>query len=274
MPKKVRKVKFVTVFAITVLAIVLLMVIVPSLFTSYDPLAIDMTSRLTSPSNEHILGTDEVGRDIFSRIVYGARSSVCVGLGTALLSALIGVPLGLISGYFGGTLDNIIMRIMDAFQSFPSILLAILLSTVLDTSVLSLILTISAVSFPRFAKLVRANVLVVKKQDYVAAAKVAGAGNGYIMFRTILPNCMSVIVIQFAMLTATAILIEAGMSFLGLGLEPPAPAWGSMLYSANRYVSSSISYVLSPNLTIFLVVLSINLLGDALRDKLDPKKKN
>ena len=274
MPKKVRKVKFVTVFAITVLAIVLLMVIVPSLFTSYDPLAIDMTSRLTSPSNEHILGTDEVGRDIFSRIVYGARSSVCVGLGTALLSALIGVPLGLISGYFGGTLDNIIMRIMDAFQSFPSILLAILLSTVLDTSVLSLILTISAVSFPRFAKLVRANVLVVKKQDYVAAAKVAGAGNSYIMFRTILPNCMSVIVIQFAMLTATAILIEAGMSFLGLGLEPPAPAWGSMLYSANRYVSSSVSYVLSPTLTIFLVVLSINLLGDALRDKLDPKKKN
>ncbi len=274
MPKKVRKVKFVTAFAIAILAIVLLMVIAPSVFTSYDPLAIDMTSRLTSPSKEHILGTDEVGRDIFSRIVYGARSSVCVGLGTALLSALIGVPLGLISGYFGGTLDNIIMRIMDAFQSFPSILLAILLSTVLDTSVLSLILTISAVSFPRFAKLVRANVLVVKNQDYVAAAKVAGAGNGYIMFRTILPNCMSVIVIQFAMLTATAILIEAGMSFLGLGLEPPAPAWGSMLFSANRYVSSSVSYVLSPTLTIFLVVLSINLLGDALRDKLDPKKKN
>lgn len=274
MTKRRFKLNFVTVFALAVLTIILLMVIVPTLFTSYDPLEVDMTKKLLGPCKEHILGTDEYGRDVFCRIVYGARSSVSVGLGTALLSALIGVPLGLISGYYGGTVDNVIMRIMDAFQSFPSILLAILLSTVFDTSITSLILTISAVSFPRFAKLVRGNVLVIKKQDYVAAAKVAGVSNSYIMFNTILKNCMSVVVIQFTMLAATAILIEAGMSFLGLGLEPPAPAWGSMLFYANKYVNSNISYVLSPTLTIFLVVLSINLLGDALRDKLDPKKKN
>ncbi len=273
MLKKISKVNFVTAFALIILAVVILMVLFPALFTSYDPLEVDMTKRLLGPSGEHILGTDEYGRDIFCRIVYGARSSVCVGLGTALLSALLGVPLGLIAGYYGGAIDNIIMRVMDAFQSFPSILLAILLSTIFDTSILSLILTISAVNFPRFAKLVRGNVLVVKKQDYVAAAKVAGVSNTYILFNTILRNCMSVVVIQFSMLTATAILIEAGMSFLGLGLEPPAPAWGSMLFYANKYVNSSLSYVLSPTFTIFLVVLSINLLGDALRDKLDPKKK-
>ena len=273
MQKKRVNVNVVTVFAAVILTVVLLMVLFPSLFTSYDPLEVDMTKRLLGPSKGHMLGTDEYGRDIFCRIVYGARSSVCVGLGTALLSALIGVPLGLVAGYYGGVVDNIIMRVMDAFQSFPSILLAILLSTILETSVFSLILTISAVSFPRFAKLVRGNVLVVKKKDFVAAAQVAGVGKGYILFNTILRNCMSVVVIQFSMLTATAILIEAGMSFLGLGLEPPAPAWGSMLFYANKYVNTSLSYVLSPTFTIFLVVLSINLLGDALRDKLDPKKK-
>lgn len=273
MHKRRIKLNAVTIGALVILAVVLLMVVVPSLFTRYDPLAVDMTQKLAPPSAQHILGTDEYGRDIFCRIVYGARSSVSVGLGTALLSALLGVPLGLIAGYYGGVADNIIMRVMDAFQSFPSILLAILLSTVFDTSILSLILTISAVSFPRFAKLVRGQVLVVKKQDYVAAAKVAGVSHGYILWNTILRNCLSVVVIQFSMLTATAILIEAGMSFLGLGLEPPAPAWGSMLYYANKYVHSSLSYVLSPTMTIFLVVLSINLLGDALRDALDPKKK-
>ncbi len=273
MRKRKIQLNAVTIFALVVLAVVLLMVAVPSLFTRYDPLAVDMTQKLAAPSADHILGTDEYGRDIFCRVVYGARSSVSVGLGTALLSALLGVPLGLIAGYYGGVADNIIMRVMDAFQSFPSILLAILLSTVFDTSILSLILTISAVSFPRFAKLVRGQVLVVKKQDYVAAAKVAGVSHGYLLWHTVLRNCMSVVIIQFSMLTATAILIEAGMSFLGLGLEPPAPAWGSMLFYANKYVHSSLWYVLAPTLTIFLVVLSINLLGDALRDLLDPKKQ-
>lgn len=272
--KQKKKINYVTVFALVILTIVFAMVAFPGLFTSYDPLGVSMSEKLLGPSKEHWLGTDEFGRDIFCRIVYGARSSISVGLGTACLSALIGVPLGLIAGYYGGWIDNVLMRIMDAFQSFPSTLLAILLSTMFETSAKSLILTISAVSFPRFAKLVRSNVLVVKKQEYIAAARVAGVSKPYILFRSILLNCMSAIVVQFSMLTATAILIEAGMSFLGLGIQPPEPAWGSMLFYANKYINSNICYVLSPTFTIFLVVLSINLLGDALRDKLDPKKKN
>lgn len=271
---KKKKIKFTTVFSMGIILIVLAMVAFPSLFTSYDPLEVNMSEKLLGPGAGHILGTDEYGRDVFCRIVYGARSSVSVGLGTACLSALIGVPLGLIAGYFGGLIDNIIMRIMDAFQSFPSTLLAILLSTLFETSAKSLILTITVVSFPRFTRLVRSSVLVIKKQDYIAAARLAGVSNIYLLFQSILRNCMSVVVVQFSMLTATAILIEAGMSFLGLGIRPPEPAWGSMLFYANKYISSNIWYILSPTFTIFLVVLSINLLGDALRDKLDPKKKS
>lgn len=272
--KHKNKINLTTWFAMTIVIIVIIMVIMPSLFTSYDPLEVNMAEKLWGPSKEHWFGTDEYGRDIFCRIVYGARNSITVGLGTACLSAFIGVPLGLIAGYYGGIIDNIIMRIMDAFQSFPSTLLAILLSTMVETSAKSLIITISAVSFPRFAKLVRGSVLVIKKQDYISAAKIAGVSQSYILFKSILFNCMSVVVVQFSMLTATAILIEAGMSFLGLGIQPPEPAWGSMLFYANKYINSNLCYILAPTFTIFIVVLSINLLGDALRDKLDPKKKN
>lgn len=271
-----KKYKFnsVTIFAGFILLIVIGMALFPALFTEYDPVAVNMKEKLLGPCENHILGTDEYGRDIFCRIVYGARTTVSVGLGTAILSALIGVPLGLVAGYYGGIVDNVIMRLMDAFQSFPSMLLAILLSTIADPSAITLILTISVVSFPRFTKLVRTSVLSIKQQDYIASAKISGVSAPYILFKGILPNCMSVIIVQFSMLTATAILIEASMSFLGLGIQPPEPAWGSMLYSANKYIGTNLSYILAPTLTIFVVVLSLNLLGDALRDWFDPLKKN
>lgn len=267
------KTDIVTVISILILGIVILMAIAPQLFTHYDPLEVVMKDKLLEISKEHWCGTDEFGRDIFARLVYGARNSILVGLGTAILSALVGVPLGLIAGFFGGIVDNIVMRLMDAFQSFPSMILAILLSTVVTPSVGSLILVISFVSFPRFARLTRGQVLTMKKQDYVAAAKIAGVNPGYLLFKSVLPNCMSVIIVQFSMLTATAILIEASMSFIGLGIAAPAPAWGSMLYYANQYINSSITYIIAPTLMIFLVVLSINMLGDTLRDWLDPKRK-
>ena len=271
---KKRKLNLVTILASIILLTVLTMALFPGWFTHFDPLEVSIPENLLGPSSTHILGTDEYGRDIFCRIVYGARTTISVGIGTALLAALIGVPLGLIAGYYGGIVDNIIMRLMDAFQSFPSMLLAILLSTIANPSAKTLILTISIVSFPRFAKLVRSNVLSIKQQDYIAAAKVSGVSSTYMLFRGLLPNCVSVIVVQFSMLTATAILIEASMSFIGLGIQPPDPAWGSMLFYANKYINKSLTYALGPILTIFLVVLSLNLLGDALRDWLDPKSKN
>jgi peptide/nickel transport system permease protein len=269
---KVKKIKFTTVFASIILFIVLLMTLFPQYLTSYDPLELDLPNKLQGPSAAHWFGTDEYGRDIMSRIIYGARNTIYVGLGSSLLAALIGIPLGLIAGYFGGVVDSIIMRLLDAFQSFPSMLLAILLITIFEPSPTALVITISVVNFARFSRIVRSNVLSIKEREFVEANRAFGAKTPYILFCTILPNCISAITVQFSLLTATAILIEAGMSFIGLGIQPPEPAWGSMLFYANKYLNNTVWYAIAPTTTIFLVVLSINLFGDAMRDWFDPMK--
>ena len=273
--KKMRRkrVKITTVFSIIILAFALFATLFPSVLATHDPLALDMMYRLQGPSAEHLLGTDELGRDLWSRIVYGARVSMSVGLGSATLAMLIGVPLGLVAGYKGGILDSIIMRIMDAFMSFPSIMLAMLLMTIFDASTMTLILTIAIVSFPAYGRIVRGSVLSIKERDYIEAARAFGAKPGYLMFRAVLPNCMSGIIVQFSLFTASAILIEASLSFLGLGIKPPDPAWGSMLSYAKQYIDQSATYILVPAITIFLVVLAINLLGDELRERLDPTRQ-
>ncbi len=266
--------KFTTVFAMVILAVILLMAVFPAMFTPYDPLEVDVDHILEAPSMEHPLGTDEYGRDVLSRIVYGARSTMMVGVFSSLLAAAVGIPLGLLAGYFGGAIDNVIMRILDAFLSFPAMLLAILVITIFEASALSLVFTIAIVNFPRFSRIVRGNVLSLKEREFVEANKAFGAKSGYILFRTILPNCISAITVQISLLTAVAILIEAGMSFMGLGIQPPEPAWGSMLFYSQMYIDSALWYVLSPAACIFLVVLSINFFGDALRDLFDPMKNN
>lgn len=259
--------------AIAFFVMTVLFAVMPSLFTQYDPLENNLPEKLQGISVNHLLGTDEYGRDILSRIIYGTRPSLLVGLGTAMISMVIGVPLGLIAGYYGGIIDMVIMRIMDAFQSFPSILLAILLMTIFEPSVESLIITISMVSYPRFTRLVRGCVLSLKKREYIEAAKAAGANAGYIMFRSILPNCLGNITAQFTLLMSTAILIEAGLSFLGFGIQPPEPAWGSMLSYAKKYAAQSLTYIAGPTMMIFCVVMSINTLGDMLKNRLDPQKR-
>lgn len=265
--------KITSILAAFILICAALMSFFPELFTGYDPLAIDPMNRLEGISALHIFGTDEYGRDIWARIVYGTRNSVFVGFGAAVIGVLFGVPCGLLAGWFGGLLDSVIMRIMDAFQSFPAVLLAILIMTVMPTSAVSLALTIGIVNFPYFARIVRSNVLYIKETEYVEATKAFGAGTWYLLFQTILPNCGSAIVVQFSLLAASAILLEAGLSFLGLGIQPPEPAWGAMLSYARAYVDRAVHYVIAPTIAIFLLVLSINLTGDALRDWLDPKSK-
>lgn len=262
-----------TSLAILLLVFVIVMAIVPSLLTDYDPLAIDPANRLQKAGDGHFIGTDEYGRDLWSRVVYGARNTILVGLGSALLAALIGIPLGLIAGYFGKFVDSAIMRVLDAFLAFPMVLLAILIITIFEPSAWSLIITIGVVSFPRFARIVRGNVLSLKTREFVEANKAFGAPRLYIMFRTILPNCISSITVQFSLLVVTAIIIEAGMSFLGLGIAPPAPAWGSMLAYAQTYIGDVPMYTIAPGVMIFLIVISINIIGDALRDWFDPVKK-
>ncbi len=268
-----KRIRITTFFAVIVLTAAIFMAVVPFLFTKYDPLAVDPLNRLQHISAEHIFGTDEYGRDIWSRVVYGARSSLEVGFGAATLAMILGVPMGLLAGWKGRIADSIIMRIMDAFQSFPAVLLAILFITIFDPSVTTLVLTIALVNFPYFARIVRSNVLAIKETEYIEATRAFGAGSRYLLFRSILPNCVSAIIVQFSLLTANAILLEAGLSFLGLGIQPPAPSWGGMLSYAKAYVDSAINYILAPTIAIFLVVLSINLVGDALRDALDPKSR-
>ena len=268
--KKIRKMHITTVLAMIILGIAVIAAIFPSLLAKHDPYELDLRNKLQAPSSEHWLGTDEYGRDLWSRIVYGARPSMAVGFGSATLALFIGVPLGLIAGFTGGMLDSLIMRIMDGFLSFPSVLLAILIMTILEASALTLILTIAIVSFPAYGRIVRGSVLSMKNREFVEAARAFGARKKYILFRTILPNCASAIIVQFSLFSASAILIEAGLSFLGLGISPPAPAWGSMLSYAKGYIDKSITYILVPSFAIFIVVLSINLIGDYLRERLDP----
>lgn len=273
--RKLRKkrVKITTVFSIIILSFAMLAALFPSLLATHDPYYMDLIHKFQTPNPSHLLGTDELGRDLYSRIIYGARVSMFVGLGSATLAMLIGVPLGLVAGYKGGLLDSIIMRLMDAFMSFPSIMLAMLLMTIFDASTLTLMLTIAIVSFPAYGRIVRGSVLSVKERDYIEAARAFGAKPGYLMFRAILPNCASGIIVQFSLFTASAILIEASLSFLGLGIKAPDPAWGSMLSYAKQYIDQSATYILVPAITIFLVVLSINLLGDELRERLDPTRQ-
>lgn len=273
--KQLRKkhVKVTTIFSLIILTFALLAALFPELLATHDPLEMDLIHKFQKPNSAHILGTDELGRDLYSRIIYGARVSMSVGLGSATLAMLIGVPLGLLAGFKGGLLDSIIMRIMDAFMSFPSIMLAMLLMTIFEPSTMTLLLTIAIVSFPAYGRIVRGSVLSIKERDYIEAARAFGAKPGYLMFRSILPNCMSGIIVQFSLFTASAILIEASLSFLGLGIRQPDPAWGSMLSYAKQYIDQSATYILVPAITIFLVVLSINLLGDELRERLDPTRQ-
>jgi peptide/nickel transport system permease protein len=254
------------------LAIIGLLAIVSILapvLAPHDPTTIHASDGLNPPSSIYLLGTDNLGRDILSRIIFAARTSLLVALGSVLVAGAIGVPLGLIAGYAGGKIDSVIMRVLDAILAFPVILLAILVVATLGTQTLNLILTIGFVFIPYFTRLVRGNVLTLKEQEFVAASRASGADNGYLVTRVILPNILSPIVVQASLTMSLAVLIEAALSFLGLGVQEPTPAWGSMLQNSQLYLREAPWFVFSPGICIFVSVLAFNLIGDGLRDLLD-----
>lgn len=229
--------------------------------------------RYQAPSAEHWCGTDELGRDIFARLVHGARISLLVGVVAVFIALATGGVLGAIAGYFGGIADNLIMRIMDVFLSIPILLLAIMIVAALGTSMTNLMLAIGLASMPTFARVVRASVLSVKDQEFVEAAKAIGGKSSHIIFRHIIPNCLSPIIVQATLRVATAILSTASLSFIGLGIKPPAPEWGAMLASGRGAIRDAPHVVVIPGLLIMITILALNLLGDGLRDALDPKLK-
>jgi len=239
------------------------------LLAPYDPTAIHASDGLKPPSAAYLLGTDNLGRDILSRIIYAARTSLLVALGATLVAAAVGVPLGLVAGYAGGKIDSVIMRVLDAILAFPVILLAILVVATLGTATINLMLTIGFVFIPYFTRLVRGNVLALKEREFVEASRASGADDPYLVSRVIFPNILSPIVVQASLTMSLAVLIEAALSFLGLGVQDPTPAWGSMLQNSQLYLRQAPWFVLSPGICIFLAVLGFNLLGDGLRDLLD-----
>jgi peptide/nickel transport system permease protein len=237
----------------------------------YDPIDQDVTRRREPPSWEHPFGMDEVGRDLLSRVIYGARVSLYVGVASVSLAIIAGTLIGAVSGYAGGWIDNVVMRIMDIMLAFPSLLLAIAIVAILGPGLLNMLYAIAFVSIPAYARIVRASVLAAKEMDYTLAARAIGCSSSRILFRHIMPNCLTPIIVQGTLGIATAILDAAGLSFLGLGAQPPTPEWGAMLGQGRGSVFTAPHVVIFPGLAIMLSVLGFNLLGDGLRDALDPR---
>jgi peptide/nickel transport system permease protein len=241
--------------------------------TSFDPVKPDFLSIRKPPSAAHLFGTDDLGRDIFTRILWGARTSLIAGVIPVVIALVISIPLGLLSGYVGGWLDSLIMRLTDAMLACPFLITAIALAAFLGPSLRNAMIAIGVAAAPTFLRLARSIVLSIKVEDYVEAARAVGNSRLRIGLRHILPNMLPPLFIQGSITMASSIVAESSLSFLGLGQQPPAPSWGSMLTTAQRFISDAPWMALWPGLMIFVVVMAFNLLGDGLRDALDPNQK-
>ncbi|PDT13110.1 D-ala-D-ala transporter subunit [Rhizobium sp. J15] len=253
--------------------IVLLMVVATAapLLTSYDPIVQDMAGRLAPPSAEHWLGTDNFGRDVFARVIYGARTTLYIIMLVTIIVAPLGLLIGTFSGYFGGIVDEILMRITDIFLSFPGLVLALGFAAALGPGITNAIIAISLTAWPPIARLARAETLSLRKADYIAAVRLQGATSIAIITRHILPMCIPSVIVRVTLNMAGIIITAAGLGFLGLGAQPPWPEWGSMAASGREFMLDSPWVIAAPGIAIALVSLSFNLVGDALRDVLDPR---
>ena len=259
-------------------AVVLLIVFIAlfsDVFLDYDTQVVgqNLADRLQWPSANHWFGTDELGRDIFFRVLYGTRFSCSVGLVAVTIGLLLGVPLGAIAGFYGGWIEELIMRSTDILSAVPNMLLAIVIVSVLGQSIWNLMLAVGITSVPEFVRITRAAVLTVRNQEYVEASKAIGLTNRKIIFKHILPNCLSPIIVQATLRVASAIISASSLSFLGLGVPAPSPEWGALLSGGRKYIRDYSYMTLFPGLAIMITVLALNMMGDGLRDSLDPKLK-
>jgi peptide/nickel transport system permease protein len=238
----------------------------------YDPLQQDLVQRLKPPSGEHWLGTDDFGRDVLSRVIHGSRVSLRLGIVAVAVALLVGGTIGLLAGYYGGLYDLLGMRVMDLMLAFPSILLSIVVVAILGPSLTNAMIAVGIMAVPQYARIVRGSVLAVRGLEYVQASRALGAADGRILLRSILPNVAGPIIVTSSLGLATAILDAAGLSFLGLGAQPPTPEWGSMLSQGRELVLVAPWVLTAPGVAVFLAVLGFNLVGDALRDLLDPRR--
>jgi peptide/nickel transport system permease protein len=253
-----------------VVALLVIALLAPWL-VPYDPIDVDPSQGLEAPSFKHLLGTDDLGRDVFSRVVLGSRISLSVGIISVCIGLVVGVSIGLAAGYLGGAVDLLAMRVIDALLAFPALLLAISITAALGPQIWNAMIAIGIVAIPAYTRLTRAQVLSVREREYVTATRAVGATSWRIVTRHILPNISNSLVVQASLSTAFAILAEASLSFLGLGAQPPTPSWGQDINYSQRYLTNMMWWMSAgPGIAIFLAVLSFNFLGDALRDALDP----
>ena len=261
---------------LVILTIILLMAVFADFIIDYQTNAIDqnIANKLQPPSRAHWFGTDSYGRDLFARVIHGARSSLAIGVAATVGSVLISGLIGSICGYYGGKLDNTLMRVLDTFMAIPSELLALAIVASLGPNMINLLISVTISRIPPFTRIVRASILSVVDQEYIEAAKACGTSNAEIILRHVLPNAMGPIIIQATMGVGRMILTAAGMSFIGMGVQPPVPEWGSLLAEGREYMRYVPSLTIFPGIAIILTSLSLNLLGDGLRDALDPKLRD
>ncbi|MBI2159328.1 MAG: ABC transporter permease [Candidatus Rokubacteria bacterium] len=259
------------VFGLAVFLAIVVMAVFAGVLAPYDPLTQGVGAPLEKPSLAHWAGTDSFGRDMLSRIIYGARIALIVGIVAVLLALVAGVTLGLVAGYYGGVLDAVIMRVMDALFAFPIIILAIAMMAIMGFGVTNVIIAVGVGFIAPFARVTRGDVLAVKEEPYIEAARLAGIGNLPIIFRHVLPNVLAPIIVQGALRVSGAIITEAGLSFLGLGPPPPTPVWGSMIAEGRNFIVMAPHISTIPGVALMLTVVGLNLFGDGLRDTLDPR---
>jgi peptide/nickel transport system permease protein len=241
------------------------------LLAPYNPIRINLGERLSPPSGAHLFGTDELGRDILSRIIYGAQISLWIGVIVIVIAGGLGAVIGAVSGYFGKSLDNLIMRVMDVILSFPPLVLAMALAAALGPSLNNAVLAVAFVMIPKFARMVRGEALAVKEKQFVAAARASGARDLWIVLHHILPNCFSSVIVLATLILGETILIAASLSFIGLGAQPPTPEWGAMISVGRKFLMDQWWYATFPGVFILVTVIGFNIFGDALRDVLDPR---
>ena len=262
-----------TIFGILAVVIVLVAIFAPVVTGGIDPTTGALADALKAPSADHIFGTDKLGRDVFARVIYGARTSLVAAFAVVIISFVVGSFLGIIAGYFGKVVDAVIMRIADMMIAFPGMILAIAVAGIMGASIRNAVIAVALVTWPKYARLARSLVLKIRDRDYVAAAIVTGSKTPYMLMRYMLPSALTTLVITAAMDVGTMMLELAGLSFLGFGAVPPTPEWGLMLSEGRAYMTSAPWLMIFPGLAIFVVVVVFNMLGDCLRDILDPRQE-
>ncbi len=271
--KRFKKNKFAIASLVAIIIMAFIAIFAP-VIAPCDPYEQDVINKFAAPSHEHLLGTDNYGRDILSRLIYGARVSLSVGIVAEAIAVTIGVIVGVIAGYYGGIVDAILSRIIEVFASFPFILFAIAVMFILGQGIINVFIAIGVIGWTGHARLIRSNVLQLKNKEYVEAAKAAGASNLLIMLKHMIPNCLSTIIIITTLDIPSDIMLEATLSFLGLGVSPPTASWGEMISTARTFIRQQPMFSIYPGIAIMITVLAFNTLGDALRDAFDPKMKN